>query len=172
MHAPVSLTLTGLIKALPLPETDTASTNPQSDLPCLTVFLSEGRGVGGREGPVERGEEAGGRRRTCRPPRSPPPSRLISLPSSWFCSVTSYEGGDSAEACENNRLVLRPTGVLWSVPADGCSPVLHPPRHPRSPSLCCCTVVALARAPTTLSLKKNTHTKKHTLLDIKMDPYD
>lgn len=33
------LTLTGLIKALPLPETDAASTNPRSDLPRVFFLL-------------------------------------------------------------------------------------------------------------------------------------
>lgn len=39
LHAPESLTLTGLIKALKscLTTTGAASTNPQSDLPCLTL---------------------------------------------------------------------------------------------------------------------------------------
>lgn len=39
LHAPESLTLTGLIKALPLSETGATSTNPQSDLPCCVISL-------------------------------------------------------------------------------------------------------------------------------------
>lgn len=135
-----------------------------------------GMGVGMVEerGPVERGEEGGKTAHLSSSTLSPSLSSNIFASLSRFCSVTSF-GGTPRRLAKITGLCWDCPACCWSVPADGCVPrprPLHPPAASRSPSLCCCNVVALARAPTTLSLSKktHTHTKKHTLLDIKMGP--
>lgn len=118
LHAPESLTLTGLIKALPLSETGATSTNPQSDLPCCVISLF------GRE---DRWTEVWRTTVVALHPKSLHSSKNkknSSLPSCWSSPVMSVE----TMRLLTNRLVvsvLRLTGVLWSVPADGC-PVLGP----------------------------------------------
>lgn len=95
-----------------------------------------------------------------------PSFRLISLPSFWFCFVMLF----GTLRLVNNWLVvsvLRLTGVLWSIPADGC-PVLGPLTF--SVLLWCgCSLKAGGWPRGSFSLW-NMHTQTNTLLDIKMDP--